>query len=168
MDIRTILAILGTAGLIAATEAAVIAQRPTEHGVKQADGMEVTLLSAPPLSAEQTQKMMPGMGGMDGMPSTEGTMQGMPQMGGMGGAEVPPTHWIGVIVRDMKDDKVVADLPVTLAARKGKITRTVKLMPMAGSYGANISLPEKGRYMVTVTITRAGQPAQITFGFDYQ
>ncbi len=168
MNIRAILAILGTAGLIAATGAAVTAQGPTEHGMKQADGLEVTLLSAPPLSAEQMQKMMPGMGGMGGMPGMGGMMQGMPQMGGMGGAEVPPTHWIGVIVRDMKDDRVVADLPITLTARKAEITRTVKLMPMPGSYGANISLPEKGRYMMTVTITRAGQPAQITFGFDYQ
>lgn len=168
MHIRAILAILGTAGLIAATGAAVTAQGPTEHGVKQADGMEVTLLSAPPLSAEQTQKMMPGMDGMGGTPGMGGMMQGKPQMGSMGGAEVPPTRWIGVIVRDMKDDRVVADLPITLAARKGKITRIVKLMPMAGSYGAHISLPEKGRYMVTVTITRAGQPSQVTFGLDYQ
>lgn len=87
---------------------------PTAHGTKQADGLEVTLISVPPLSPEEMQRMMPGMGGMGGMQGMGSMMRGMP---GMGGGEAPPTHWIGVLVRDLKDDRVVRGLPITLTAR---------------------------------------------------
>lgn len=138
-------------------------REPTEHGTKQAGGLAVTLLSAPPLSPEAMQKMMPGMGGMKGMQGMEGMMPGM---GGMGAPQ--PTHWIGVVVRDAKTDGVVQGLQVTLTALKGGVTRTVKLMPMPGSYGTNISLPEKGRYTVTVSIARPGQPVSLAFDFEYE
>ncbi|MBI2460268.1 MAG: hypothetical protein HYV61_01855 [Candidatus Rokubacteria bacterium] len=46
------------------------------------------------------------------------------------------------------------------------MTRTVKLMPMPGSYGANIGLPEKGRYTVTVVIARPETPLTLTFDFE--
>jgi len=128
---------------------------PTEHGTRTVGGLEITLLTAPPLAQEQMAKMMPGM--MQGM----GGMQGMGAMGGQ------PTHWIGVIVRDVREDGVVPDLQITLAARKDGLARTVTLMPLPGSYGANISLPEKGRFNVTVTITRPGQPLNVPFDFDY-
>jgi hypothetical protein len=41
-------------------------------------------------------------------------------------------------------------------------------MPMPGSYGANISLTEKGRYTVTVTIARPGRPVSVAFPFDHK
>lgn len=89
-------------------------------------------------------------------------------MGGMGGAEAKPTHWIGVVVRDLKDDRVVSDLDVTLTAQKGSLTRTVKLMPMPGSHGTHIGLPEKGRYTVTVVIARPANPVKVAFELDYK
>lgn len=114
--------------------------------------------------------MMPGMSGMGGMQEMmrgmrgmEGMMRGMPGMGA--GA---PTHWIGVFVRDLKEDRVVQGLQITLTARKGDVARTATLMPMRGSYGANISLPEKGRYTVTVAIARPENPVSVAFDFDYQ
>lgn len=125
---------------------------PTEHGTKTIGGLEITLVSAPPLSREQMAKMMPGMGPMGGMPA-------MPSMG-------PATHWIGVIVRDVKEDRVVPDLQIRLTAQKGGLSRTVTLMPMPGSYGANISLPERGRYMVTVTIARPVSALTVTFELE--
>lgn len=140
-------------------------REPTEHGTKQAGGLAVTLLSAPPLSPEAMQRMMPGMGGMQGM---GGMMRGMPGMGGMGETEARPTHWIGVVVRDLKDSRVVQGLSITLTAQKGSEARTVTLMPMPGSYGANISLPEKGRYAVTAIIARPGQPVDLAFDFEYE
>ena len=132
-------------------------REPVKHGTKRADGLEVTLLSAPPLSPEATQRMMPGMGGMQGMGSM---MPGIPGMG------APPTHWIGVVVRNVKADRVVQNLQITLTARKEGVTRTVKLMPMPGSYGAHISLPEKGRYTVTVSIARPETPLTLAFDFE--
>lgn len=149
---------------------------PTEHGMKQAGGLEVTLVSAPPLSSDDMQRMMPGMGGgMQGM----GGMQGGKDMGGMmsgkgmggmvsGQGQGAPTHWIGVIVRDVKDDRAMQDLDITLTAKKGSLVRTAKLMAMPGSYGANIGLLEKGRYTVTVTIARRGQPVSVAFPFDHK
>jgi len=104
---------------------------------------------------------MPGMGGMKGMQGMEGMMPGM---GGMGAPQ--PTHWIGVVVRNVKADRVVQNLQITLTARKEGVTRTVKLMPMPGSYGAHISLPEKGRYTVTVSIARPETPLTLAFDFE--
>jgi hypothetical protein len=95
-------------------------------------------------------------------------MSGMPAMGGMAGVEAPPTHYIGVLVSDLKDSTVEHGLQITLTARKAGLTRTVTLMPMPGSYGANISLPEKGRYTVAVTIARPENPVSIAFDFEYQ
>lgn len=126
------------------------------------------------LSSEDMQRMMPGMGGgmqgMGGMPGGKdmGGMMGGKGMGGMmsGQGQGAPTHWIGVIVRDVKDDRALQDLDITLTAKKGGLARTAKLMPMPGSYGANISLPEKGRY--TVTIARPGQPVSVAFPFDHK
>jgi hypothetical protein len=163
------------AGLTAFLPAAAVAQEPTEHGTKVTDGLEITLLSRPPLSPAEMQQMIPGMGGMGGMQGMggmmrgqgmEGMMRGMPGMGGMGGGEAQPTHWIGVVVRDLNDRRVVPDLQVTLTAQKGGLTRSVRLMPMPGSYGAHINLPEKGQYAV-VAIARPGQPLQVAFEFDY-
>lgn len=135
-------------------------REPTVHGTKQVDGLEVTLLSALPLSPEEMQKLMPGMGSMQGM---QQMMRGMP---GMGPAEGQPTHWIGVIVRDVKDDRVVQGLEITLTPRRDNVAQGVTLMPMPGSYGANISLPEKGRYTVTVTIAQPEKPLSTVFEFD--
>jgi len=139
------------------------AQEPTVHGTTQVGGLEVTLLSSAPLSPQEMQKAMPGMGGMGGMERMQEMMRGMP---GMGGTEAQLTHWIGVVVRDLKDDRVVQGLDITLTAQKGMLTRTAKLMPMPGSYGANIGLPEKGRYTVTVTVARPGQPLTVPFEFE--
>lgn len=155
-------------GLMVVLPAAAPGQAPTEHGTKQVGGLEVTLLSASPLSPEEVQQMMPGMGGMGGMQGMGGMMRGMPGMGGMGGAEAPPTHWIGVIVWDLKDDRAAPSLPITLTAQKGGLTRTVTLMAMRGSYGANINLPEKGHYTATVSIARPGQPVSVVFDFEYE
>jgi len=91
------------------------------------------------------------MGGMPGM---------MPGMEGMGR---PPTHWIGVVVRDAAG-RVVRGLSVTLSV----LDRTVRLMPMPGSYGAHISLPQKGPYTVTVTIDRPVVPLALAFDFEYE
>ena len=140
-------------------------QEAVEYGTKTAGGLQITLLAAPPLTAEQMQKMMPGMGGMPGMPS----MGGMPGMGKMEGMQGQPTHWIGVVVRDAKTDAAVQNLDITLTAQKGSLIQTVKkLMPMPGSYGANISLPEKGQYRVRVQVNRSDQPVQVDFDFAYQ
>ncbi len=137
--------------------------QPTEHGTKRVDGLEVTLLTAPPLSSAQMQQMMRNGGGMKGMGGMMGGQQGMAGMpGGV------PTHWIGVIVRDLNDDRAVQDAAVTLTAKKDGVTRTVKLMPMPGSYGANVTLPERGRYTVTVIIGQGGQRREVAFPFDYQ
>lgn len=165
--VHPMLSSLAIAGLMTVLSTVASAQEPTEIGTKQAGGLEITLLSASPLSAEEIQRMMPGMGGMGGMRGMGSMMRGMPGMGGMAGAEAEPTHWIGVIVRDLKDDRVVPGLQITLAAQKGGVTRAVTLMPMRASYGANISLPEKGRYTVTVTIAQSGQPLSVDFEFDY-
>ncbi len=172
--VRAILAMFAMAGLTAFLPAAASAQEPTEHGTKVVGSLEITLLSRPPLSPAEMQQMMPGMGGMQGMEGMMRDMQGMegmrgmPGMGGMCGGEARPTHWIGVVVRNLEDNRVVPDLQVTLTAQKGRLTQTVKLMSMPGSSGAHISLPEKGRYAVTVAIARPGQPLQVAFEFDYK
>ncbi len=153
---------------------------PTEHGTKTVSDLEITLLAAPPLSPGQMAKMMPempqGMGEMKGM-GPMGGMQQMPPMGpmkkgmgsmqGMGPMGGQPTHWIGVIVRDAKTDAAVRDLPITLTARKGQWTQTVNLMPMPGSYGANITLPGRGTYEVTVKINRAAPEASAEASYDF-
>ncbi len=153
---------------------------PTEHGTKTVSGLEITLLAAPPLSPGQMAKMMPempqGMGEMKGM-GPMGGMQQMPPMGpmkkgmgsmqGMGPMGGQPTHWIGVIVRDAKTDAAVRDLPITLTARKGQWTQTVNLMPMPGSYGANITLPGRGTYEVTVKVNRAAPEASAEASYDF-
>lgn len=156
------------AAFIAFAPAVTGGQEPTEHGAKQADGLEVTLISAPPLSPAEMQRMMAGMGRMGGMQGMGGMMGGMPGRGGMAGAEGSPTHYIGVLVIDLRNGRVVHGLQVTLTARKDGLTRTVTLMAMPGSYGANISLPEKGRYSVTVTIARPENPVRVAFDFEYQ
>lgn len=159
---------------------------PTEHGTKTVGGLEITLVAAPPLSQEQMAKMMPGMGEMKG---PMGGMQQMPPMGpmkgmapmqqmkkgmgpmrGMGPMGSQPTHWIGVIVRDAKTDAAVQNLPITLTARKGQWIQTVNLMPMPGSYGANITLPEKGTYDIAVKVNRAAPeaPAEASFHFIFK
>lgn len=171
--VRAILAMFAMAGLTAFLPAAAVAQEPTEHGTKVTDGLEITLLSRPPLSPAEMQQTMPGMGetrgGKQGMGGMMRGMQGREgMMGGMGGAEAKPTHWIGVVVRDLKDDRVVSDLDVTLTAQKGRLTRTVKLMPMPGSHGTHIGLPEKGRYTVTVVIARPANPVKVAFELDYK
>lgn len=141
---------------------------PTEHGTQQVGGLEVTLLSASPLSPAEMQRMMLGMGGQGAMPGMGGMMGGMRGMEGPGGAETRPTHWVGVVVRDVKDDRTVQGLHITLTAQKDKLSRTVILMPMPGSYGANISLPEKGRYTVRVGIAGPRQPLSVPFDFEYK
>lgn len=166
--VRAILAMCAMAGLTAFLPAAASAQEPTEHGTKVVGGLEITLLSRPPLSPAEAQQMMPGMGGMGGMQGMGGMMRGMQGMEGMMRGMAQPTHWIGVVVRDLKDNGVVPDLQVTLTAQKGALTRSVKLMSMPGSYGAHISLPEKGQYAVTAAIARPGQPLQVAFELDYK
>ncbi len=166
--LEALVAIFAIAGCLAVLPTAALAQGPIEQGTKQVGGLEVTLLSAPPLSPAEMQQMMPGMGGMGGMQGMGSMMRGMPGMGGMGGGPAQPTHWIGVIIRDLKDGRVVPDLKITLSAQKDGLTRNAALMPMPGSYGANISLLEKGRYLVTITIGRQGQPLQVAFEFDYR
>ncbi len=151
-----------------------LAQEATEVGSQRVGDLEVTLLSAPPVSQAAMQKMMRGMGGMGGMqgqsemPGMGGMMPGMSGMGGMSGGEGQPTHFIGVLVRDASIGQIVPGLDVTLTAQKGEVTWVVKLMPMPGSYGANISLPEKGTYVVSVTIARPGRPVAVAFEFDYK
>lgn len=112
-------------------------------------GLEVTLISAPPLSQEELKKL--GMGGMG--------MMGMPSE--------PPTHYLGVIVRDRKTQKVVQNLKVTLGA-KGAVTRKVDLMSMPGSYAQNISLP-RGKYDITVKIDfpqEKKKPVEVRFKME--
>lgn len=159
----SIVLLLGAGGVGFAGGSQTEQAEPTPHGTKRVDGLEVTLLSSPPLSPGEIQRMMRGGGGMGGM------MGGATSPGqkGMMGPEAP-THWIGVIVWDVSDDRVVQGADVTLMAKKGEITRTAKLMPMPSSYGANISLPEKGRYTITVSVARAGRPENVSFDFDYQ
>lgn len=161
-----ILTLVGIAGLLAVLPAASAAQEPTVHGSKQADGLEIALLTSPPLSPEEMQKTMPGMGGTGATQGMQQMMRGMPGMGGMRGEADQPTHWIGVIVRDLKDDRMVQGLDITLTAQRGQLTRTVTLMAMPGSYGAHISLPEKGRYAVTVTIARSPKPLKVALEFE--
>ncbi len=152
---------------------------PTEHGTKTVGGLEITLVAAPPLSQDQMARMMPGMGEMKGM-GPMGGMQQMPPMGPMKKGMAPmkgmvpmagqPTHWIGVIVRDAKTDAAVQNLPITLTARKGQWIQTVNLMPMPGSYGANITLPEKGTYEIAVKVNRAasGKPVEASYNFTFK
>lgn len=152
---------------------------PTEHGTKTVGGLEITLVAAPPLSQDQMARMMPGMGEMKGM-GPMGGMQQMPPMGpmkkgmapmkGMGPMGGQPTHWIGVIVRDAKTDAAVQNLPITLTARKGQWIQTVNLMPMPGSYGANITLSEKGTYEIAVKVNRAapGKPVETSYNFTFK
>lgn len=166
--VQGILVMCAMAGLMTCLPGTAAAQGPTEHGRKQADGVEVTLLSAPPLSPTEMQETMAGMGSRSGMQGMGGTMPGVPGTGGMRGGGTQPTHWIGVVVRDLKEDRVVPGLQVTLVAQKGGLIRTVALMPMPGSYGAHIGLPEKGRYMVTVTLAPSGRPLNVAFEFDYE
>lgn len=42
------------------------------------------------------------------------------------------------------------------------------MLPMPGSYGTHLSLPEKGRYSVSVIIARSGQTLNVAFEFDAQ
>ncbi len=167
--IHVMLTVGTMAGLLAVLSSGALAQEATEVGSQRSDDLEVTLLFAPPLSPSEMQRMMRGMGGMGGMQGPSG-MQGMKgMMGGMpsmGGGESRATHYIGVVVRDVKADRIVQGLDVTLATVKDGVTRIVKLMP--GSYGANISLPEKGIYVVTVTIARPGRPVAVAFEFAYK
>lgn len=156
--IRVILTIGAAVGLLSLFPPGALAQEATEIGSRHAGNLEITLLAAPPLSSADMQRMMRGMEGMGGMPG----------MGGMGGGAGQPTHYIGVLVRDVNADQVVRGLDVTLTAQRDGMTRTVKLMPMPGSYGANISLPEKGKYTMRVTIVRSGHPLHVVFEFDYR
>ncbi len=69
---------------------------------------------------------------------------------------------------DLKDGRVVHGLHVTLTARRNGLPRTVTLMPVPGSYGVNIRLPEKGRYTVTAAIARPENPVSVAFDVKYQ
>lgn len=136
---------------------------PTEHGTKTVGGLEITLLTAPPLAQAQMAKMMPGMSEMKGM-GRMGGMQQAPSMAAMGGQ---PTHWIGVVVRDLKDDRVMPGLEITLIAQKGGWTRNVTLMPMPGSYGSNITLLSRASYEIRARISPPGRPP-VEAGFDLE
>lgn len=103
-----------------------------EIAKKVSGGLEVTLISAPPLSQEELKKL-----GMDGM-----GMMGMPSE--------PATHYLGIILRDQKTQKVVPNLKITLTT-KGPVARKIELMSMPGSYAQNISLPT-GQYEILVRI----------------
>ncbi len=167
MGTSAMLMILGILAAGARDQVMAPAGEPVEHGTKRAGDLEVTLLTAPPISPEQMQQRMPGMGSMPGKGGMQG-MGGMRGIGGMSGDDGTPTHWIGVIIRDAKDGGVVPNADATLTAKKGHLTRTVKLMPMPGSYGANINLPEKGRYTVTVRVAHAGPAQNAAFDLDYR
>lgn len=117
-----------------------------EIGKKTSGGLEITLVSAPPRTQEETKKMMEQMGqtGMKEMMKEKGmgdTME-MPSE--------PATHWLGVIVLNSKTQRFVPNLKVTIMAT-GPVTRNVELMSMPGSYAQNISLPS-GRYDIIVRI----------------
>lgn len=175
--IRAVLAACATAGALAFSPTVGAAQGAIEIGTRQVDGLEVTLLSAPPTEMRQP---MPGMSGMQGMGGGTQGMGGMRGTGGMmgkgsgmgmpgmgtGGSQTEPTHFLGVVVRDAGQDATVRGLRITLTARKGAWSQTVRLMPMPGSYGAHMTLPEQGRYAITVTIDRPGRPAEATFELD--
>lgn len=117
-----------------------------EIGTKTSGGLEVTLISAPPRSQAQMKEMMKQTG--------KAEMKQMMEQKGMGGMmempSEPATHYIGVIIRDPKTQKVLPNLKVTLTA-KGPVAREVEFMSMPGSYAQNISLPA-GQYEVLVRI----------------
>lgn len=120
-----------------------------EIAKKVSGGLEVTLISAPPLSQEELKKL--GMGGM-----------GMMEM-----PSEPATHYLGVIIRNQKNQKVIPDLKVTLTA-KGSVARRVELMSMPGSYAQNISLP-RGRYEIIVKIDfpqEKRKPVEVRFQME--
>ena len=122
-----------------------------EIGKKVSGGLEVTLLSAPPLTQAETKKTMMGTGGM-----------GMMEM-----PSEPATHYLGVIIRNQKTQKVISDLKVTLTA-KGPVTRKAELMSMPGSYAQNISLPP-GRYDIIVKIDSPKEkrkPVEVRFQME--
>lgn len=133
------------------------ASRPEtkEVATKKVDGLEVTLLAAPPMGPEEMAKRMPGM-------------MAMPEMGPMPGMK--PTHWLGVIITDMKTGRAVQGLSITLTAKAKGVARERKLIGMPGSYANNISLPARGGYRVLVKIAGAPlkQAVEVSFDFEYR
>lgn len=129
-----------------------------EIGTKTSSGLEVTLIAAPPRTQAEMKEMMTGMGGM-------GMMKG--GMGMMEMSSEPATHYLGVIIRNQKNQKVIPDLKVTLTA-KGSVARRVELMSMPGSYAQNISLP-RGRYEIIVKIDfpqEKRKPVEVRFQME--
>lgn len=128
---------------------------PQEIASKKADGLEVTLIAAPPIGPEEMAKRMPGMMAMPGMDPTPG---------------MTPTHWLGVIIVDLNTGQAVKGLSVTLAAKGKGVTRERELIGMPGSYANNISLPARGAYEILVKI--AGPPLkqalEALFDFEYR
>lgn len=107
-----------------------------EIGKKIAGRIEVTLIADRPRTQAELKEMMRQMG-----------------MGMMGMVEMPSepaTHYLGVIIRNQKTQKVIPNLKVTLTA-KGPVTRKIELMSMPGSYAQNISLAP-GKYDIIVRI----------------
>lgn len=133
------------------------AQRPDtkEIATKKVDGLEVTLIAAPPISAEEMAKRMPGMMTMPGM----GPVPGM-----------KPTHWLGVIITDTKTGEAMKGLSVTLTAKGKGVTTQRKLIGMPGSYANNVSLPAGGAYKVLIKVARPPlkQPLEVLFDFEYR
>lgn len=120
-----------------------------EIGKETSGGLEITLVSAPPLTQEEMKKMMEQMGQTDMQKRMK--QEGMRGVGGMMDMpSEPATHWLGVIILDKKSGKFVPNLKVTLTA-KGPVRRTVELIAMAGSYAQNIVL-SSGRYDIFVKI----------------
>ena len=133
------------------------AHRPEtkEIATKKVDGLEVTLLAAPPMSPEEMAKRMPGMM----------TMPGMEPMPGM-----KPTHWLGVIITDARTGNVLKDLQVELTAKRRDDVRRRQLIAMPGSYANNISLLAVGAYKVLIKIADPSfkQPLEVPFDFEYR
>lgn len=122
---------------------------------KKVDGLEVTLIAAPPMSVEEMAKRMPGMTAMPGM-------EPMPGMA--------PTHWLGVIITDAKTGRALQGLSVNLTAKGKGVTRERTLIGMPGSYANNISLPATGAYKVLIKIAGSPlkQPLEVSFTFEYR
>lgn len=129
-------------------------QETKEIATKRVDDLEVTFIAAPPMSAEEMAKRMPGMTAMPGMEPMPG---------------VKPTHWLGVIITDAKTGRALQGLSVNLTAKGNGVTREQTLIGMPGSYANNISLPAVGAYKILVTIAGPSrrQPLKLSFDFEY-
>jgi hypothetical protein len=152
-------------GTLALTAQQVEAGEVREVGTATVAGMQITFIAGPAPTAEEMQIARERMGKMMGK---EG-MAGMQKKGGMAPMR-KPTHRLGAIVTDARTGRKIPNLSVTLTATGPGGSTRVLLTEMPGSYGGPVTLSQKGRYAILITVEGPAlkEPVEVPFDFEYR